>query len=77
MKALASLREKSNDQLKSRLNEIEISFRRTKGKFSAARDQASKGGSGENTMYLGNLRKQKARILTILHERELRKEVKQ
>ena len=70
MKRLVQLREKSDEQLKNRLNEIELSFRRTKGKSSASRDTASKSSQGENTMYLGNLRKQRARILTILNERK-------
>jgi ribosomal protein L29 len=72
MKNTALLRNKSNEQLKNRLNEIAVSFRRTKGKLTAAKDQASKKGKGENVMYLGNLKEEKARILTILKERDLK-----
>ena len=73
MKAIVQLRQKSDEQLHNRLNEIEISFRRTLAHNSASRDQASAAGQGVNTMYIGNLRRQKARILTILNERKLSK----
>jgi ribosomal protein L29 len=73
MKKHALLKQKSNEQLNERLNEIEISFRRTKAKNSANQDMAAASGQGVNSMYLGNLRKEKARILTLLNERRNKK----
>ena len=70
MKALVSLRQKSNNQLNDRLNEIAISLRRVSAKNSAARETSASAGQGTNTMYIGNLKKQRARILTILQERK-------
>jgi ribosomal protein L29 len=70
MKKLVNLKQQSNEQLNNRLTEIAVSFRRTKAQNSATQDQAAASGSGVNTMYLGNLRKEKARILTILNERK-------
>jgi ribosomal protein L29 len=67
MRRVEDLRRMSNDQLKVRLNEIVISLRRAVGKVKAG------GTTGEDTMYIRRLKKEKARILTILRERELRR----
>jgi ribosomal protein L29 len=75
MKRIVILTQQSNEQLNNQLNEIAISERRSKAYSSANRDRAAKHGGGENTMYLGDLRKEKARILTILNERKQRKVV--
>ena len=77
MKAIVQLRQKSNDQLQRRLIEIDISLRRVRGYLYGAckpPGEVTRGRGGENTMYAGNLRKEKARILTILNERKKRKE---
>lgn len=71
MKQIKNLRQKSNDQLKNRLNDIEISLRRLRG-FNEAQKGTQKG-KKENPAMLWSLRKEKARILTILKEREGRK----
>lgn len=74
MKEIRNLRSMSNDQLQKRLGEIEISLRRLRG-FNMAEKGPTKS-KKENPCMIGSLRKQKARILTILHERKLRKEAK-
>lgn len=73
MKAVVDLREKSDEQLQNRLNEISISFRRTLSKNSTARELNAKVSMGTNTMYLRKLKKEKARILTILNERKIKR----
>ena len=67
MKVIQDLRQKSDDQLKNRLNDIEISLRRTRGENKA-------GKPNKNSMFIQKLRKEKARILTILREREIKRQ---
>jgi ribosomal protein L29 len=67
MRRVEELRRMSDDQLKNRLNEIAISLRRAVGKVKAG------GAIGKDTMYIRRLKKEKARILTILRERELKR----
>ena len=74
MKVLVELRQKSNDQLQNRLTQIALSLRRTMSKNTASSEVSSRQGSGTNTMYIGNLRRERARILTILNERAKSKE---
>jgi ribosomal protein L29 len=62
LKRIASLREKSNTQLKQRLEEIGMSLIRVRG-FNRA------GKSYYHPMFARKLKKEKARILTILSER--------
>ena len=71
MKNLVDLRQKSNDELQNRLNEIATIFIRIKTAASTASELSSKSGqSGANTSYIWKLRKERARILTILNERK-------
>jgi len=65
MKVLVDLRKKSNSQLERRLVEISLGLRRCRST-----------GYSENTMLIGKLRKERARILTILNERKQRKKKK-
>lgn len=55
----------SNDQLKSRLNDIGNTLHRAVGKTKAG------GAYSEDSMLIRKLKKEKARILTILRAREL------
>ena len=68
MKRIATLRENSDDQLKDRLREIGNSLHRAVGKTKAG------GQYSKDSMFIRNLKKQKARILTILREREIKRE---
>jgi ribosomal protein L29 len=61
----------SNDQLKRRLNEIGNSLHRAVGKVKAG------GAYSKDSMFIRKLKKERARILTILRERELRKKEKE
>lgn len=70
---MSQLRQMSNDQLNSRLREIEMSVRRLRGWNYAGRTSEN---PKNNPAYLFKLRKEKARILTILAERKERKEKK-
>ena len=71
MKRIATLREKSNDQLSNRLSEIDISLRRAGGRnYAGALPSWQK---PNDSMFMLRLKKEKARILTILRERELKK----
>jgi ribosomal protein L29 len=73
MKRIATLREKSNDQLKERLMEIEISLRRGAGRnFAGASPNWQK---PEDSMFMSKLKKEKARILTLFRERELKRPI--
>jgi ribosomal protein L29 len=66
MKRIASLRQMSNDQLKNRLNDIGPALSRAV--------QFNKAGKGEkDTMRIRNLKDERARIYTILGERESKK----
>jgi ribosomal protein L29 len=67
MRRVEELRRMSDDQLKNRLNEIANSLRRAIGKVKAG------GTTGKDTMYIRRLKKEKSRILTILRERELKR----
>lgn len=69
MKQLTQLRQKSDDQLKNRLREIDNSLLRARGrnKVGMPTDGSVFGG---DSMFMRRLRKEKARILTILNERE-------
>jgi len=67
MRRVENLRQMSNDQLKKRLNEIGNELHRAVGKVKAG------GVYSEDSMFIRKLKKDKARILTILRERELRK----
>ena len=66
MKQVANLRQMSNDQLAKRRNEINISLMRQRGENTAGGPRA------KNTMFIRKLRREKAQILTILRERELK-----
>lgn len=72
MKNIVSLRNKSNDQLNDRLNEINISLRRMR-QYKAIQSTELGSPSTHDTAYMSRLRKEKARILTILNERRERK----
>ena len=71
MKRIATLREKSNDQLNNRISEISISLRRAGGRnYAGALPNWQK---PDDSMFMSRLKKEKARILTLLRERELKK----
>jgi len=73
MKRIASLREKSNDQLNNRLSEIRISLSRAGGRnYVGAEPNWQK---PTDSMFMSRLKKEKARILTLLRERELKKPI--
>lgn len=74
MRKVQELRTMSDDQLQRELNEIEISLRRLRG-YNRAQKGTVKN-KRENPAFMFSLRKRKARILTILRERELRKNKK-
>ncbi len=59
------IRKLSNEELNKRLNEIFAELVKLRGLYAAGRPP-------KNVMYLRNLRKDYARILTILRERQLR-----
>lgn len=67
MKQLVQLRQKSNDQLNNRLNDIAVSTRRVQGYNKGA----CKSFQGNHPMLLHKLKREKAQILTILNERKL------
>ena len=67
MKRVQNLRQMSNDQLKTRLDEIGNSLHRAVGKVKAG------GVYSKDSMFIRKLKKEKARILTILTEREIKK----
>ena len=70
MKRIATLREQSNDQLNKRLVEIGISLRRAGGRnFAGSQPNWQK---PADSMFMLKLKKEKARILTLLRERELK-----
>ena len=73
MKRIATLREKSNDQLNNRISEIDISLRRAGGRNNAGADPSWQ--KSTDSMFMSKLKKEKARILTLLRERELRKPI--
>lgn len=77
MKALTNLRHMSNDQLNNRLIQIRSTLMRARGFNHAGKDVIGlKGLKGKNdTMFIRRLKKDQARILTILGERRKRKEV--
>ncbi|MGB9728984.1 MAG: 50S ribosomal protein L29 [Thermoprotei archaeon] len=58
------IRKFSNEELNKRLNEISAELVKLRGLYAAGRPP-------KNVMYLRNLRKDYARILTILRERQL------
>jgi large subunit ribosomal protein L29 len=64
MKRTAELRQMSDEQLHERIKECTLSLQRLRG-FNKAQYGSS------NPMMMRNLRKNKARCLTILREREL------
>lgn len=70
MKQISDIRNMSNDQLQNRLNDIEISLRRQR-----SYNLVGIPGPNNNSMYIGNLRKEKARILTVLNKREANRNV--
>ena len=78
MKALSRLRQKSDTQLLSRLNEIAIAIRRVqaynKGGAKLSELQRAKHGNGINTMALQKLRREQAQINTILTERKIKRD---
>lgn len=65
MKRVESLRQMSNDQLKNRLIEIGNSLHRAVGKVKAG------GIYSTDSDFIKKLRREKARILTIMREREI------
>jgi ribosomal protein L29 len=69
MKRIAELRQMSDDQLKARFTEINNSLRRGRGLIQAGHSSGHPKDKG-NAMYMRKLKKDKARILTILSERE-------
>jgi len=71
MKRIATLREQSNDQLNNHLSEIEISLKRAGGRNNAGASPNWQ--KPEDSMFMSRLKKEKARILTLLRERELKK----
>lgn len=72
MKPLVTLQQMSDDQLKNRLPEIETGLRRLRGMNKAGMDPQGQFFGQTNTLL--KLRKEKARILTLLRERELKRE---
>ena len=84
MKCMVDIRRQSNDQLKNRLREIDISLIRvrayTKGNCMPPSDikhvkkTKAQLTQSENTMYAHKLKREKARILTVLREREIKRE---
>lgn len=68
MKRIVTIREKSNDQLNNRLIELQNSLRRAVGRNKAGYPSPF----AKDTMFISKLKKEKARILTILKERELK-----
>lgn len=76
MKNLDNLRRMSNDQLKNRLSALYPEIHRASMFFKKNQGQAPQGTktrtpNGVNTKFLHNLKKERARILTILSERSL------
>jgi len=67
MKHIATIRQYSDDQLKARLRDIGNSLIRANGRNAAGKPE-------EDTMFIGKLKTEKARILTILREREINRE---
>lgn len=67
MKDVVQLRQRSTDELRKRLEDINRSLLKERGNVKAGKNQGAK----KNPMYYGKLRRDKARILTILREREL------
>lgn len=65
MKQTVELRRMSNDQLKNRLTDLGNSLMRAVGRNKAGKPE-------DDSMYIRKLRKEKARILTLLRERELK-----
>jgi len=65
MKRIAELRQMSDDQLHERIRELDHSFMRLRG------FNQNGGAVPGNPNMMQNLRKNKARCLTILREREL------
>ena len=72
MKRVVQLRQKSDYQLKNRLQEIGNSLLRARGRnrVGSPTDGSVYGG---DSMFMWKLRREKARILTILNERERKK----
>jgi ribosomal protein L29 len=70
MKAIVQLRQQSNDQLQNRLVQIGNDMMRAKGSLHGN----VKSPQIKNPMFIRHLRREKAQILTILHERRIRKE---
>lgn len=73
MKRVRDLRMMSTDQLNRRLPELEIELHRARAhKKVVAMAPVASSKSKDDTKFMKRLRKEKARILTILRERELR-----
>ena len=68
MKNIVLTRQMSDDQLKNRLTDIGNSLHRAVGKTKAG------GVYSKDSMFIRKLKKEKARILTVLRERELKRE---
>ena len=71
MKGIVQLRQRSTEELKNRLNEICNDLLRARG---WQHGQAVKTPQMDNPMFLRKLGREKAQILTILHEREAKNE---
>jgi len=86
MGQIVGLRQKSNDQLNTRLKQIKIGLIRIRGythgncmipaQVSSVKKVTKNKGSSENTKLSHKLRREKAQILTILNERANRKKQK-
>jgi ribosomal protein L29 len=73
MKDVTQLRQNSDQQLKDRLNELAISLQRAHGLQHIKADFTMMTRIKGDTMFLKRLKREKAQILTILRERELKR----
>lgn len=73
MKDVVDLRQRSDQELKNRLNEVNSSLMRARGLQHRGADFFMISHQKGDTMFLRKLKDDKARILTILRERELKR----
>jgi ribosomal protein L29 len=73
MKDIVQLRQRSDQELKDRLNDVCVSLQRARSLVHRGADFFMASHIKGDTMFARKLRREKAQILTILRERELKR----